>query len=78
MKTDTNSVKISGFIAVHDDPVLNARFAFTINTSNNKVKYTITCYWKLRNVSGESSFKKYADAKIFFDGLPAIAQMEMI
>ena len=78
MKTDTNSVKISGLIAVHDDPALNARFAYTIDTSNNKVKYTITCYWKLRNVSGESSFKKYADAKIFFDGLPAIAQMEMI
>lgn len=78
MNTDINSEKISGTIAAHDDPVLYAQFAFTIDTSNNKVKYTITCYWKLRNVSGESSFKKYADAKIFFDGLPAIAQMEMI
>ena len=73
-----NANQLCGIIANYDNTALNAQFAYTINTSNNKVKYTITCYWKLRNVSGESSFKKYADAKIFFDGLPAIAQMEMI
>jgi len=78
MNTDKNSEKISGIIAVHDDTVLNAQFSYTIDTTNNKVTYTITCYWKIRNVSGETSFKKYDDAKIFFDGLPAIAQMEMV
>jgi hypothetical protein len=78
MNTDINSVKISGTIAAHDDPVLYALFAFTINTSNNKVTYTVATYWKKRNIHGECPFKKYNDAKIFFDGLPAIAQMEMV
>ena len=77
MKTDATSVKISGFIAVHDDPVLNARFTFTINTSNNKVTYTVTAYWKKRNNRGECPFKKYNDAKDCFDGLPKVARMEM-
>lgn len=60
-----NANQLCGIIANYDNTALNAQFAYTIDTSNNKVKYTITCYWKLRNVSGESSFKKYADAKIF-------------
>lgn len=77
MKTDTNSVKISGLIAVHDDPALNARFDVTINTSNNKVTYTVTTYWKKRNIRGEVPFKKYNDAKDCFDGLPEVARMEM-
>lgn len=77
MNTDKNSEKISGIIAVHDDPVLHAQFAFTINTSNNKVTYTVTCYWKKRTIRGECPFKKYNDAKDFYNGLPAIARAEM-
>jgi hypothetical protein len=73
-----NTNQLYGIIANYDNTALNARFAYTLDTSNNKVTYNITCYWKIRNVSGETSFKKYDDAKIFFDGLPAIAQMEMV
>ena len=77
MNTDINSEKISGLIAVHDDPALNARFDVTMNASNNKVTYTVTSYWKKRNIRGECPFKKYNDAKDCFDGLSEVARMEM-
>jgi hypothetical protein len=78
MNTDIKSEKISGTIAAHDDPVLYAQFAFTINTSNNKVTYTIICYWKKRNIRGECPFNNYKDAAIYFEGLPAVSQIEMV
>lgn len=71
-----NTKQLTGMIAVYNDTVLNAQFSYTIDTSNNKVTYTITCYWKKRNIRGECPFKKYEDAALYFDGLPAVAKME--
>lgn len=71
-----NTNQLTGIIAVHDDTALNARFSFAVNTNNNKVTYTITCYWKKRNVYGECQFKKYGDAALYFEGLPAVSKIE--
>lgn len=74
-----NTNQLTGLISVYDDTVLNARFSYAIDTTNNKATYIITCYWKKRNVYGKCPpFKKYKDAALFFEGLPAIAQMEMV
>lgn len=71
-----NTNQLTGTIAVYNDTVLNAQFSYTIDTSNNKVTYTITCHWKKRNIRGECPFKKYDDAALYFEGLPAVAKME--
>lgn len=73
-----NTNLLSGIIAVHDDTALNARFSFAVNTNNNKVTYTITCYWKKRNIYGECPFNDYKDAALYFDGLPAVSKIEMV
>jgi hypothetical protein len=71
-----NTNQLTGTIAVYNDIVLNAQFSYTIETSNNNVTYTITCYWKKRNIRGKCPFKKYEDAALYFEGLPAVAKME--
>lgn len=70
--------QLSGMIAVYNDTVLNAQFSYSVNTSNNKVTYTITCYWKKRNIRGECPFNDYKDAAFYFSGLPSVSKMEMI
>ena len=71
-----NTNQLSGMIAVYDDTALNARFSFAVNTSNNKVTYTITYYWKKRNIYGKCPFNDYKDAALYFEGLPAVSKME--
>ena len=68
---------ITGMIAVYDDAVLNARLDYSLDTSNNRVTYTITCHWKRRNVIGKCPFRNYADASVYFDGLPAASRLEL-
>lgn len=69
--------QITGMIAVYDDAVLNARLDYSLDTSNNRVTYTITCHWKRRNVIGKCPFRNYADASVYFDGLPAASRLEL-
>lgn len=71
-----NTNQLTGMIAVYNDTVLNAQFSYSVNTSNNKVTYTITCYWKKRNICGECPFNDYKDAALYFEGLPAVSKME--
>jgi hypothetical protein len=73
-----NTNQLTGLIAIYNDTVLNARFSFAVNTKKNKVTYTITCYWKKRNIRGECSFNDYKDAALYFEGLPAISKIEMV
>ena len=68
---------ITGMIAVHDDDALNARLDYAIDTSTNKVTYTIVCQWKLRHIYGKCPFANYADARLIFDGLPAVSKLEL-
>ena len=68
---------ITGMISVYDDAVLNARLDYSLNTSNNRVTYTITCYWKRRHIVGKCPFRNYADASVYFDGLPAASRLEL-
>lgn len=72
-----NRNQITGMIAVHDDAVLNARLDYSVDVATNKVTYTITCQWKRRHVYGKCPFANYADAQLYFDGLPAVAEQEL-
>ena len=74
---NTELTKITGMIAVFDDAALNARLDYEVDTFNNKVTYTITCYWKHQRVYGKCPFTNYADAQLYFDGLPAVAEQEL-
>jgi hypothetical protein len=69
--------KITGMIAVFDNAALNARLDYSLDTSSNEVIYTISCHWKCRNVYGKCPFRNYADASLYFDGLPAVAKQEL-
>lgn len=69
--------QITGMIAVYDDTVLNARLDYAIDTSTNRVTYTIACHWKRRNIFGKCPFDDYADARMFFDSLPTVAEQEL-
>lgn len=69
--------KITGMIAVHDDDALNARLDYAIDTSTNRATYTIACHWKRRHVYGKCPFANYADARLIFDGLPAVSKLEL-
>lgn len=75
---NASNTEITGMIAVHDDAVLNARLDYSIDTSDNKVTYTITCWWKRRNIVGKCPFGNFADASVFFDGLPAVSKLETV
>ena len=68
---------ITGMIAVYDDAVLNATLHYSIDTKTNKVTYTITCYWKRRNIRGVCPFRNFSDASVYFDGLPAVSKQEL-
>ena len=76
--------KITGMIAVFDNAALNARLDYEIDLATNKVTYYVTCCWKPlvrpkapSGVYGKCPFKKYTDAKMLFDGLPAVAEKEL-
>jgi hypothetical protein len=69
--------QITGMIAVHDDAILNARLDYAIDVATNKVTYTITCYWKRRNIRGVCPFRNFSDASVYFDGLPAVSKQEL-
>ena len=74
---NAEQTEIAGMIAVHDDAVLNARLDYAIDVATNKVTYTITCHWKRRHVYGKCPFRNFGDARLIFDGLPAVAQQEL-
>lgn len=69
--------QITGMIAVFDNAALNARFDYEIDLAKNKVAYTVTCHWKPNGVFGKCQFRKFAEAKMLFDGLPGIAENEL-
>ena len=69
--------KITGMIAVFDNAALNARLDYEIDLATNKVTYCVTCLWKSNGVYGKCPFKDYADARLLFDGLPAVAEKEL-
>ena len=75
---NTSNTEITGMIAVHDDAMLNARLDYSIDVATNKVTYTITCWWKRRRVFGRCPFQDYTDARLIFDGLPAVVKLEAI
>lgn len=69
--------QITGMIAVHDDAALNARLDYSIDTSTDKVTYTITCQWKQRSIYRTVPFRNYRDASDIFDGLVAVSRSEI-
>ena len=76
--------KITGMIAEFDNAALNARLDYEIDLATNKVLYTVTCHWKPlvrpkapNGVYGKCPFQNYADARLLFDGLPAVAKNEL-
>lgn len=69
--------QITGMIAVYDDAILNARLDYAIYVDTNNVTYTITCYWKRRNIVGKCPFRNFSDASVYFDGLPAVSKQEL-
>ena len=81
---NAEGTKITGMIAVFDDATLNARLDYEIDLATNKVTYFVACHWKPlvrpkapSGVYGRCPFRNYADARLLFDGLPAVAEQEL-
>ena len=74
---NTSQKKITGMIAVFDNAALNARLDYEIDLARNKVVYLMSYYWKARRIYGKSSFDDYKDAKVIWEGLPAVAEQEL-
>lgn len=79
---NTEQTKITGMVAVFNNAALNARLNYEIDLNTNKVKYYVICHWKPsrtrpNGVYGECPFRNYADARLLFDGLPAVAEQEL-